>query len=73
MKYRVTYEYRGRVTVVVKAEDAAAAEKKGQPEADEAIHHNLALYDSTVREVEPVQNEPFRGTGCGDPDCEICV
>lgn len=51
-KYRVTYEYRGRVTIEVNAEDAAAAEKKGQAEADEYIYGNLALYDSTARKID---------------------
>lgn len=50
-KYRVTYEYRGRVTVEVEAETEAAAEKAGLAEADEAIPSNLSLYNATVRQT----------------------
>lgn len=52
MKFKVTYEYRGRVTVEVEAENEQEAEKEGTEEASELIDGNLSLYDTTVRKVE---------------------
>lgn len=49
MKYKVTYEYRGRVTVEVEALNKEQAVKIGQEEADEAILHNLGVDNVTVR------------------------
>lgn len=50
-KFRVTYEYRGRVTVDVEAADEKEADKKGLAEADSAIGGNLFVYDVQVEEV----------------------
>lgn len=51
MKYKVTYEYRGTVTVDVEADNEGKAEDAGMQEADEAISRNLSLYDVEVREA----------------------
>ncbi len=52
MKYKVTYEYRGKVTVEVEAESETAAEQAGLEEADESINEALSLYDVVIRQVE---------------------
>jgi len=49
MKYKVTYEYRGTVTLDVEAPSAEEAENAGQREADEAIVGALSVYDVTAR------------------------
>lgn len=51
MKYKVTYEYRGKVTVEVEAENEKSAESAGLVEADELINGSLTVYDVTVREA----------------------
>lgn len=50
MKYKVTYEYRAKVTVDVEANSEKEAEEAGQQEADESINLSLELYDVRVRE-----------------------
>lgn len=50
MKYKVTCEYRGKVTVEVEAENAREAEQLGLIEAGESIQSNLAIYDVRARE-----------------------
>lgn len=52
MKYKVTYTYRGHVTVEVEAADEAAAFKAGMEEADSDIGGALSLIDWDVKEVE---------------------
>lgn len=52
MKYKVTYEYRGRVTVEVDALSESEAEVVGLEEADSCINGSLSVYDCTVREVK---------------------
>jgi len=49
-KYKVTYEYRGKVTVEVEAESEGEAERNGLEEADKSIDGNLTVYDITVHE-----------------------
>jgi hypothetical protein len=51
MLYKVTYEYRGKVTIEVEADNEKDAENKGLPDADEAIAGNLQLYDVSVKPV----------------------
>lgn len=48
MKYKVLFEYRGRVTIEVYAESEEVAKKVALSEADEAILYNLEVYDSKV-------------------------
>lgn len=48
MKYKVTYEYHGKITVEVEAPDEKAAEVVGLEEADEFIQGQLSVYDVTV-------------------------
>ena len=50
MKYKVTYEYRGKVTVEVEADSPEDAQRRGLEEADEAINGSLSVYDWTVKE-----------------------
>ncbi len=50
-KYKVTYEYRAKVTVQVEAENEEAAEEAAQEEADEGINGATELYDVQVREI----------------------
>lgn len=50
-KYKVTYEYRGRVTVEVDAVSEEDAECDSQQEADEIINGALTVYSVDVREV----------------------
>ncbi len=51
--YKVTYEYRGKVTVEVEAETESDAERDGLKEADDYIGGNLSVYDSKVEIKEP--------------------
>lgn len=50
MKYKVTYEYRGKVTVEVEAASEREAEQIGLREADECVE--LSVCDVQVREVK---------------------
>lgn len=50
-KYRVTYEYRGQVTVEVEADTEDAAIGSGSEQAATDIHGNLNLYGVTPRLV----------------------
>lgn len=50
-KFKVTYEYRGKVTVEVEAADEKEADTKGLAEADESIIHNLSVYNADVEEI----------------------
>lgn len=50
-KYSVTYEYRGKVTVEVEAENEKEAETKGLKEADFYMAGAMTVYDVTVREL----------------------
>lgn len=50
-KYKVTYEFRARITIDVEAEDEKAAEREGSDEAWESIGAQASLYDVIVREV----------------------
>lgn len=50
-KYRVTYEYHGKVVVDVEADSEESAEELGQEEADGAINNALELYSVKVREI----------------------
>lgn len=50
-KYKVTYEYRGKVTVEVEAEDEKQAERFGLDEADECIAGSLMVYDTKAEEL----------------------
>ena len=52
MKYKVTYEYRARVTVEVEADNEKDAVENGLEEADEGINGAINLYDTTVRPME---------------------
>lgn len=52
-QYKVTYEYRGKVTVDVEANNEEQADIIGMEEADQLIAGALTVYDSQVREVEP--------------------
>ncbi len=52
-KYKVTYEYRGKVTVEIEATDETQAEHIGLAEADDDIGTRLELYDVTFREIKP--------------------
>ena len=49
MKYKVTYEYRGTVTVDVDAKDEKEAEDKAMDQTDELIIGCLTVYDVQVR------------------------
>lgn len=55
MKYRVTYEYRSRVSVEVEAENEKLAEEAGMEEADDYINGSLELYDVKVK---PLTSRP---------------
>lgn len=48
--YKVTYEYRGKVTVEVEAKNKEEAENIGLEEADSYINGCLTVYDVIVRE-----------------------
>ena len=50
--YKVTYEYRGKITVDVEAKDEKEAEILGLEEADSHINCSLSVYDVTVEEKE---------------------
>lgn len=50
-KFKVTYEYRGRVTVEIEAADEKEADTKGLAEADQSIVHNLYVYNTDVEEI----------------------
>lgn len=50
-KFKVTYEYRGTVTVEVEAADEKEADTKGLTEADSMIGANLSVYNAQVEEV----------------------
>jgi hypothetical protein len=50
-KFKVTYEYRGIVTVEVEAADEKEADTKGLAEADSLIGVNLSVYDASVEEI----------------------
>jgi hypothetical protein len=52
MRYKVSYEFRAKVTVAVEAESCAAAENAGLPEAEEEARLNLSYYDSTARPLD---------------------
>jgi len=49
MMYKVSYEFRAKVTVEVEADSRDAAEKAGRVDAEESACLNLLYYDSTVR------------------------
>jgi hypothetical protein len=49
-KYKVTFEYRGKVSIVVNADNEAEAEKLALPEADQLIEANLCVYDCNITE-----------------------
>jgi translation initiation factor 1 (eIF-1/SUI1) len=49
--FKVTVEYRGKVTVTVEAADEKEADTKALAEADGAIGGNLHVYDVQVEEV----------------------
>jgi hypothetical protein len=48
--YKVTYEYRGSVTVSVEARSEEEAETLGLEEADQDINGALSVYDVKVRD-----------------------
>lgn len=52
MKFKVTYEYRGKVTVDVDARNKEEAEELGIKEADEFITGHLSIYDIEVKPIE---------------------
>lgn len=51
-KYKVTYEYRGKITVEIEAENEEQADIIGLKEADEHINGCLTVYDSHAEEVK---------------------
>jgi hypothetical protein len=52
MKYKVSYEFRARVTVEVEADCCADAENKGLEAAEDEARLNLSYYDSTARPLD---------------------
>lgn len=49
--FKVTVEYRGKVTVTVEAADEKEADTKALEQTDAAIGGNLSVYDVQVEEV----------------------
>ena len=53
MKYKITYEYRGNITVDdIIANSQEEAERIGRLEADEGIGLELSLYNTYVNEIK---------------------